>query len=156
MATSKYRLVSLSIIFLALVGCHTFRGDYPRSTSIVPAGALKIFPNYHIAFADIVQIAGVAVVVYTVVDPLAPNWVITETRVSETKVLFNLRMKDFHFGGMGEAPMVLARRAETLSAEQGMAGYQIQRYEEALDSRMIFPRRTAYAEIQLLTPEGRK
>ena len=65
-------------------------------------------------------------------------------------------MKDFHTGGMGEAPMILARRAASLSAEQGMAGYQIDRYEEAIDSRIIFPRRTAYAEVQLLPLEPKK
>lgn len=143
-------------LLLAVAACHTFQGDYPRTTSLVPPGALKIFPNYKLAYADIVQIAGVAVIAYTLVDPLAPNWEITETRLSESRVAFKLRMKDFNLGGMGEAPMVLARRAASLSAEQGMAGYQIDRYEEALDSRIIFPHRTAYAEVQLLPLEPGK
>lgn len=141
---------------LVVSACHTFQGDFPRSTSIVPSGSLRLLPNYKIAYADVIQIAGLAALVYKVVDPLAPNWEITETRISESRVLFNLRMKDFHMGGMGEAPMILARRAASLSAEQGMAGYQIDRYEEAIDSRIIFPHRTAYAEVQLLPLEPKK
>lgn len=141
---------------LVVSACHTFQGDFPRSTSIVPSGSLRLLPNYKIAYADVIQIAGLAALVYKVVDPLAPNWEITETRISESRVLFNLRMKDFHMGGMGEAPMILARRAASLSAEQGMAGYQIDRYEEAIDSRIIFSHRTAYAEVQLLPLEPKK
>lgn len=154
--SSTIRRVCAAFSLCMVAACHTFQGDYPRTTSVVPPGALKIFPNYKLAYADIVHIAGVAVVVYTLVDPLAPNWEITETRLSESRVAFKLRMKDFNLGGVGEAPMVLARRAASLSAEQGMAGYQIDRYEEALDSRIIFPHRTAYAEVQLLPLEPGK
>jgi len=135
---------------LMLAACHSFHGDSPRTTSLIPDGSLKIFPKYQISYADMLQVAGVMALVYIVVDPEAPNWEITETRVSDTRVLFNLRMKDFHLGGAGEAPQVLARRAETLSREQGMTGYQIQRYEESLDSRILFPHRTAYAEVLFL------
>ena len=147
--TSRFRLF-VAAFALLLGGCHTLEGDFPRSTALVPDGAIRLFPAYKIAYADALQIAGLAALVYTVVDPLAPNWDITETRVADGRVLFNLRMKDFSFGGRGEARQVLARRAEALSREQGQAGYQIQRYEESIDSRIIFPHRTAYAEVLLL------
>ena len=147
--TSLFRLFVVAFALL-LGGCHTFQGDFPRSTSLVPEGAVRLFPAYKIAYADALQIAGLAALVYTVVDPLAPNWDITETWLADGRVLFNLRMKNFSLGGGGEARQVLVRRAEALSREQGQAGYQIQRYEESIDSRIIFPHRTAYAEVVLL------
>lgn len=135
----------------SLAACHTFHGDFPGTTSLVPDGSIKIFPKYKIAYADAVQVLGVAALVYVVTDPLAPNWEITETRLADSRVFFNLTMKNISIGGAGEAPQVLARRAEALAREQGKAGYQIDRYEESLDSRIIFPHRTAYAEVTLLS-----
>ncbi len=52
-------------------------------------------------------------------------------------------------GGEGEARLIMVRRAEALSREQGKGGFVIERYEEAMDSRLLLPHRTAYAEIRL-------
>lgn len=142
------RLLTVCCVALAC-GCST-TGDIPRKTSIVPKGALHVLPQYSIAFADIVQIAGVAAVVYAITDPTAPTWEITEIRLPDHRVQYNLRMQYLHLGGEGEARNILAHRVEALVQEEGLAGYQIQRFEEAMDSRIWLPRRTAYAEVRLL------
>lgn len=137
-------------LLLSLAGCSSFSGDLPRKTSIIPKGSLRIFPGYAVAHADIIQVGLLLAAVYMVTDPTAPNWEIVETRLPDNRVLYKLSMQYLHLGGDGEARYVLARRAETLAREQGLAGYQIQRYEEAVDSRIFLPQRTAYAEVQLL------
>lgn len=137
-------------LLLSLAGCSSLSGDLPRKTAIIPKGSLRIFPAYAVAHADIVQVGLLLAAVYMVTDPTAPNWEIVETRLPDNRVLYKLSMQYLHLGGDGEARYVLARRAETLAREQGLAGYQILRYEEAVDSRIFLPQRTAYAELQLL------
>ncbi|GAB2884381.1 hypothetical protein GCM10027046_11210 [Uliginosibacterium flavum] len=137
-------------LLLSVTGCSSLSGDLPGRTSIIPKGSLRIFPGYAVAHADIVQVGLLLAAVYMVTDPTAPNWEIVETRLPDNRVLYKLSMQYLHLGGDGEARYVLARRAETLAREQGLAGYQIQRYEEAVDSRIFLPQRTAYAEVQLL------
>ena len=134
--------------FCSLTGCS---GTYNLfgSGSAVPAGKIQVFPKYGISYADAIQVAGVAALVYLVVDPMAPTWDIKETRLADNRVLYDLTMKKFTRGGEGEARYVLMRRAEALARESGMRGYQIMRYEEAIDSSLILPHRTALAEIVL-------
>lgn len=135
---------------MLIAGCHAFTGDYPRSVSIVPAGKLQVFPRYGIAYADMVSIMGVAALVYQVTDPMAPAWEITETRLADNRVLYAMKMQNLHAGGEGEARYILTRRAEALAQELGMGGYELRRYEEAIDSRLFLPHRTATAEIRLI------
>jgi len=138
---------------LMLVACST-GGNFPAGSSLLPKGALRLTPQYSIAFADLVQIGALVGVVYMISDPTAPNWSITETRLPDDRVLYDLNMQRLRQGGDGEARYVLARRVDALVREQGFAGYRIDRYEEALDSRILLPRRTAHAEIRLLAAAG--
>lgn len=147
---NKLARIRILPLLLSLAGCSSLSGDIPGNTSIIPKGSLRIFPNYAVAHADIVQVGLLLAAVYMVTDPTAPNWEIVETRLPDNRVLYKLSMQYLHLGGDGEARYVLARRAETLAREQGLAGYQIQRYEEAVDSRIFLPQRIAYAEVQLL------
>lgn len=143
------KLWQLSLV-IGLSACSSLSGEIPGNTSIVPKGSLHIFPKYAVTHADIVQVGLLLAAVYMVTDPTAPNWEIVETRLPDNRVLYKLSMQYLHVGGDGEARYVLARRAEALAREQGLGGYQIQRYEEAVDSRIFLPQRTAYAEVQLL------
>lgn len=143
---------SLPLVLLILSACST--GDVPRQTSFVPKGAVRVLPEYAVAYADLVQIGLVMAAVYYVSDPSAPNWEIIETRLPDNRVFYRLNKQYFSVGGDGEARYILTQRAEALAREQGMAGFQIARYEEAVDSRILLPRRTAFAEI-LLQPAAR-
>ena len=80
-------------------------------------------------------------------DPLASNWTIQETRLSETRVRLELRMKRFHGGGEGEAMSAFRRRADELVGQGGFTGYTIANYQEGLDSNW-FPQRYAFGELE--------
>ncbi|MEN3111832.1 hypothetical protein ACFONG_06790 [Uliginosibacterium paludis] len=142
------RIGGCLLLVLGLAACSS-TGDIPRQTSIIPKGSLRLFPEYAITFADLVQVGLVAGAVYLVTDPLSPAWQITETRLDDDRVIFQLKKQHLSFGGEGEARLIMTRRVDALRREQGKEGYVIERYEEALDSRMLLPYRTAYAEVRL-------
>lgn len=85
-------------------------------------------------------------------DPLAPNWEIEESRLSDDTYRFALTMKRYHTGGAGESIQILKRRASQLQYEQGYAGYQILEYSEGIDSRTLGARRVAEGTIRLVQP----
>lgn len=139
---------SLALITVLLAGCST--SDVPRKNSIIPQSKLHVFPNYAIAFSDLVQVGLLVGAVYMVTDPSEPAWRITETRLPDQRVLYKLEKQYLSIGGDGEARYVITQRLDALAREQGMSGYQLERYEEAIDSRILLPRRTAYAEARLV------
>ncbi|MDQ7988643.1 MAG: hypothetical protein REI09_03325 [Candidatus Dactylopiibacterium sp.] len=141
------------LLLAALLTACSSTGDIPKNTSLVPKGSLRLFPDYAIAHADVVQIGLVLGAVYLVTDPLAPNWSIEETRLEDQRVIYQLKMKAFHTGGAGEARYVLTRRLEALVREENLGGYSLERYEEGIDSRLLLPHRTAYAQARLLPRE---
>lgn len=142
--------VYLLLAGVLLGGCRSMSGEYPRSASLIPDAGIRLAPEYVLALEDAVLIAGVAYLTYKVVDPAAPSWKIQEVHLNAQRYRFNLAMKSFSNGGVGEARQVLARRAAALAAEQGYGGWQIQRYEESIDSRLMWPQRTAEAEVALI------
>lgn len=92
--------------------------------------------------------AVVAAAVYLIYDPLAPNWEIEESRLSDDTYRFSLKMKRFHTGGAGESLQILKRRASQLQHEYGHATYQIVEYTEGIDSQTLGARRVAEATIR--------
>lgn len=118
--------------------------------SIIPDSKLRVFPDYSVAFADLVQVGLLVGAVYLISDPTEPTWRIAETRLPDQRVLYRLEKQYFSLGGDGEARYVVTQRLDALAKEQGMAGYQLERYEEAIDNRILLPRRTAYAEARLM------
>lgn len=144
------KLAGTAILTTPLVtGCSGISGEYPRSSPVIPAASIRISEGYAVSLEKIVTVAGVAAAVYLVLDPLAPNWQIEQANLPDDNFLFALRMKRFHTGGDGEARQVLHRRARELARSQGYAGYEVVRFEEALDSAMLGTQRTVEAEIRL-------
>lgn len=94
---------------------------------------------------------GIALAVYIIYDPLAPNWEIEEAKISEDNYLLSMKMKRFHTGGSGEALQILKRRATQLQRENGRASYQIVEYTEGIDSQTIGARRIAEGTIRLVS-----
>lgn len=127
-----------------LVACASTGND---SSPIVPEQSVRVFSGYQLAFEDIVQVAGAAVVAYYLIDPITPNWKIKETHLSDEHLLYDLSMKAINVGGDGEARTILLRRIRTVQQEKGFLGYTILRYEEGMDSRFWLPHRTAQAEV---------
>lgn len=141
--------VLAGLLMVLLAACSTYSGNVPRNTSIIPAGGVHVFPNYLVTYADLVQVGVLVGLVYMVTDPTAPAWEITETRLPDNRVIFDLRKQNLSVGGDGEARMVLGRRAQALAQEKGFRGYRIDRYEESIESRILMPRRLTYAEVTL-------
>ncbi len=92
--------------------------------------------------------AVVAAAVYVIYDPLAPNWEIEESRLSDDTYRFSMKMKRFHTGGAGESLQILKRRASQLQHEYGHSSYQITEYTEGIDSQTLGARRVAEGAIR--------
>ncbi|MDR3157594.1 MAG: hypothetical protein LBU11_00985 [Zoogloeaceae bacterium] len=86
---------------------------------------------------------------YLVIDPLAPNWEISETRISEDTFHLRLAMKRHFSGGEGEALQVLKRRANQLKLELGYHGYRILDYSEGIESDTLAAWRIGEGRLQL-------
>jgi hypothetical protein len=86
---------------------------------------------------------------YLVIDPLAPNWEISETRVGEDTFHLQLVMKRRFSGGEGEALQVLKRRASQLKRELGYHDYRILDYSEGIESATLAAWRVGEGHFQL-------
>ena len=87
---------------------------------------------------------------YVIYDPLAPNWEIETTRVSEDVFRMQFFMKRFHSGGDGEASHIFRRNARRIAQAAGYDDYQVLRYEEGIESATLASRRFGEGEIRLL------
>lgn len=98
--------------------------------------------------------AVVAAAVYLIYDPLAPNWEIEESRLTDDTYRFSMKMKRFHTGGGGESMQILKRRASQLQHEFGHAAYQIVEFSEGIDSQTLGARRVAEGTIRFVKRES--
>ncbi|MDR2365313.1 MAG: hypothetical protein LBD68_05590 [Zoogloeaceae bacterium] len=86
---------------------------------------------------------------FLVIDPFAPNWEISETRVGEDTFYLRLAMKRHFSGGEGEALQVLKRRADQLKRELGYHDYRILDYREGVESATLAAWRFGEGHVQL-------
>lgn len=141
----------LGLVCVLLMSC-AGTGDFPKSTSLVPAGRLRLAPHFAIAFSDVVTIGAMVGLVYVITDPFDPTWKLVETRLPDDRYRFRLEKQTLNIGGDGESHYLIVQRLAELADEQGRTGYRIDRYEESIDNRILFPRRLAYAEASLTGP----
>lgn len=94
-------------------------------------------------------VGGIAFLIY---DPLAPNWEIQETQLSEDTYSYELKMKRYHTGGSGESLQVLRRRAAQVQRERGYGAYDLLEYSEGIESRTLGAQRFAAGTIRLSHP----
>lgn len=117
---------------------------------LVPDKSLYLAAGKSVTLATLATGAVVAGAVVLVYDPLAPNWDIEETRLSEDTYRFSLKMKRYHTGGGGESLQIFKRRAGQLQYERGYGQYQILEYAEGIDSQTLGARRVAEGVIRLV------
>lgn len=110
---------------------------------------IRISPTDTLVASQIAYAGLVIGVIQLIYDPLAPNWSIDQTRLSEDTFRFDLRMKRYHVGGAGETMLVLRRRAEQLQHQLGYSGYKLLTYAEGIDSHTPVAQRFAEGTIQL-------
>lgn len=119
---------------------------------LVPDHTFKLTTAQSISAAELLGVAAVATAVYYVVDPLAPNWEVGETKVSDNRWRIAMQKKRFTTGADGEAAMLLHREAERLAAANGYRTYKILGWSEGVQSDMPIAYRWARGEIELREP----
>lgn len=137
---------------LLLSGCGSLvRGSWPGFTSspLISDATIRISPGYALTVEKIVFSAAGAALLYTLYDPLAPNWTIEEETVGEDTYRLTLTMKRFIIGGEGEALAVLRRWAEAVQQEGRYDAYRIDRFEQGIESSTPIARRFAHATVRM-------
>lgn len=137
----------ISCLALTLIGCSS---SSQTAKPLVPDKALQLTAKTSISLSTIVTGLAIAGAIYMVYDPLAPNWEIEESKLSDDTYRFALKMKRYHTGGAGESIQILKRRAGTLQYEQGFGAFQIVEYSEGIDSETLGARRVAHGIVKLV------
>ena len=86
---------------------------------------------------------------YWILDPLAPNWDVELTPMSDDHVQIVMKMKRFYAGGAGEARQIFRRRALDLVRYGEFSGYEVREYSEGIESSLIGSQRVATGVIHL-------
>lgn len=117
---------------------------------LIPDGTVQVTPTKAYSFEALGAMAITADLIFSVYDPLAPNWSIKETVINDETYHLALEAKSFRVGGDGEAMMILKRRALKLQREKGFSGYRILDYSEGIASSTPFTHRFSEGTIQLV------
>lgn len=140
-ATSLY-IRSLILFAIMLVdGCSTVGGAKANVGIATPE---RLNPSGPFS------IAATVAAMYAVIDPLAPNWQIEETRLSENRYLLRMTKRRFTTGGDGEAAPILFRRVEQISQLRGGAQCRIVEYSEGIESSMPFAQRVVRGLVEVV------
>lgn len=147
------RLPSCSLLLAVLAGCGLLGKGSPVGEDGGGRGIKTIVANRTINISPSVQVPLEGVLlgaaVYWYVDPLAPNWQVEETRISDDRYRLFLRRKPVTTGGDGEADAVFRRRAEQLARDHGRAEYVILEYSTGIESTLPFSQRVASGVVLL-------
>lgn len=128
-----------ALVLAALAGC----------SSILPDNRLYLTPTHTVSVEAATYLGLALGAAYLVLDPLAPNWEITEAPLPDQRMHLALKMKRYYSGGAGEARIVFHRRARDLVQHGGFDGYEVVEYSEGLDSSMLGAQRTCEGIIRL-------
>ena len=119
-------------------------------TTILPDNKVFITPTRTVTVENVTYLALALGVAYLVIDPLAPNWEISEAPLADNRVQLSLKMKRFYSGGAGEARLVFQRRAKELVRYGGFAGYEVIEYNEGMESSVLGSQRVGEGVIRLV------
>jgi hypothetical protein len=140
----RVRISALLLCALPLPGCVAVGEEAARSP-LIPDKLLRLSPS----LAPPLEAVAAGVILFALIDPLAPNWEVEARPLGEGRYLLALTMKRFVSGGDGEAHQVMQRAAERLRREAGAAAYAVAAYSEGIDSGLPASRRVARALIEL-------
>jgi len=130
---------------LMLAGCTGIEGL--RSNNIlIPPDAIPVTRSLTIPLESVAA----AAVLFVIIDPLAPNWQIEESRINEHRYSIAMRKKRFTTGGDGEVMPALRRRAEQLVRDSGAVQYRIIEFTEGVDSGVPIAQRVAQGVIEIV------
>jgi hypothetical protein len=112
---------------------------------LIPNDALNVSRSLTITAENF----AVGAALFMIIDPLAPNWQIEQTRLDAGRYLIALKKKRFTTGGDGEAAQVFYRRAAQLAREQGNGNYRVVGYTEGIESSVPLAQRVAHGWVEI-------
>lgn len=127
------------IVSIAIAGCGP----------LIPKGTVEITESFSYTYAEVIGAAVIVAAAWYVIDPLAPNWAIKDTRLDDTHYLIDMRKKRVTTGGDGEAYMLFRRQAEGVAGQVKSNGYTIVSWTEGVDSDFPIARRWARGVIEV-------
>ena len=131
--------LTLSSLTLLLAGCDP----------IIPAETIHVTESLSFSYAQVLAAAALIGVAYYVVDPLAPNWEIKETKLDDTRYRIDMRKKRVTTGGDGESLELFHRHADKITTEMGARGYAIVTWTEGVESEFPIARRWSRGVIEV-------
>lgn len=126
-------------------GCSAIPG-LPSSDIIIPNETFNVSRSVSIPAESVAA----GVLLYVVIDPLAPNWQIEEKQVEPDRYLIAMKKKRFTTGGDGEASQVFYRRAAQIVREQGGARYRVIAFSEGIESTVPIAQRVAQGVVEVV------
>ena len=136
--------VTAAAAVLALAGCSSM-DDYTGPRTLIPARTLNVSPSLQIPAEGIAA----GLLIYAIVDPLAPNWKVDVEPLGTRRYRVNLTMKRFITGGEGESTQVFRRAAEKLQHEGGFSEYAVLSFSEGIESKVTIAQRVASGVVEL-------
>ena len=140
-----YSRLCCAVLAIGLAGCTSIAGESSKST-IIPSQALNISRSLSVPLESVAAGA----LLFVIIDPLAPNWHIEQTRLGENRFRIAMRKKRFTTGGDGEAMPAFYRRAEQIAGELGSRQYRIVEFTEGIDSEVLVARRVAQGIVDII------
>jgi hypothetical protein len=119
------------------------------SSPIIPDETVKLTSTMSFTAADVVMTGAVVGLAYLIIDPLAPNWDIHETKLSDTRYRIDMRKKRITTGGDGESIDLFHRQAEHIAANAKAPGYLVLSWNEGVESQFPIARRWSRGVIEL-------
>jgi hypothetical protein len=116
---------------------------------VVPSQTVHLTETISYTYAQILGAAIVIGAIYIVVDPLAPNWEIKETRLDQTRYRIDMRMKRVATGGVGESMDLFQRQADAIAIQTHSPGYTIVSFNEGIESTFPIARRWSRGVIEV-------
>lgn len=143
------RLCAGCLALIVASGCSSIENSSSKNL-LIPAQTLNISSALRIPMESFAAGA----LLWVIIDPLAPNWHIEQTRLGENRFRIALRKKRFTTGGDGEAMPAFYRRAEQIASERGGGRYHVIEFSEGIDSEMLVARRVAQGVVEIIrSPE---
>jgi hypothetical protein len=129
---------------LALGGCSS-----SPTNPVIADKSVYLTTTMSFTYAELIAAALVVGATWYVVDPLAPNWEVKETKLADNRFRLEMRKKNFTTGADGEAIDLLHRHASKLAEVQGYKRYLIMAWNEGIQSDVPFAHRWARGTVEL-------
>lgn len=142
----NFRLLFPVALVAATAACST---PGQQAVPLIADKSLQLTATRVLPLAEAVGSIAAVAAILLIYDPLAPNWEIEETRLSEDTFRYSLKMKRYHTGGAGESMQVLKRRISQVQHGLGYGSYQLLEYSEGIDSQTLGARRYAEGVVRL-------